>query len=571
MTLKPPPPSGKSAPRRAVPGLQTASPMRFALLTGALIAASASAARAQSNPFSCTGMNAPTADFTLSVDRSETDFTTIAPTQIENVLDIAECQCNSMDLFVRARVTKGLTQTPLPTFSVWVGNNCIPSNRGTICEQVLNNAIPVSAFQQGGNGGTPRQQVPVQALISPNTGNNPDTAHMCLMGAVSNFIWFLFGDPNMPDNCNVRLDYFGTPPPTPTGVTAGSGDGAVTLKWDVVPAGTNNAPKRYQILCSTADGDVVRDPATHQPVFGAYAFGETPKNNQVKLGYSTCIDPANHIIQRQVLNTTSSVATGTDGGVISVDMAAAAPGLPEQVTAGGGTATPQGDPIAPQGDPADGGAANPVCNPDTADGGADITFKNLDKSFVCSDILDSTTTSHRVDKLQNNVAYNFSVVAIDNWGNPAPSTVVCALPQPVQDLYRRFLSEGGKPQGFCFIATAAFGSYQSPFVMILRDFRDRVLAPTPTGASFIAWYYRTSPPIADWIRPRPWARFAVRTALWPVIVGAGLWMWLGPIEWLALGLLAFALVYTSWMRRAIRRRERGAAEVASLEPAGSGA
>ncbi len=39
---------------------------------------------------------------------------------------------------------------------------------------------------------------------------------------------------------------------------------------------------------------------------------------------------------------------------------------------------------------------------------------------------------------------------------------------------------------WCFIATAAYGSYLHPFVNILRTFRDRVLLVSSIGSSFVA-------------------------------------------------------------------------------------
>ncbi len=61
--------------------------------------------------------------------------------------------------------------------------------------------------------------------------------------------------------------------------------------------------------------------------------------------------------------------------------------------------------------------------------------------------------------------------------------------------------------GGCFIATAAYGSYLHPFVKTLRDFRDIILLTCSPGKSFVAWYYRVSPPIAEAIARSyvPWA------------------------------------------------------------------
>ncbi len=76
-----------------------------------------------------------------------------------------------------------------------------------------------------------------------------------------------------------------------------------------------------------------------------------------------------------------------------------------------------------------------------------------------------------------------------------------------------------EPTNWCFIATAAYGSHLEPEVLVLRGFRDRVLQRSSWGRAFIAWYYRVSPPVADWIRHREWARAATRAALTPVIMG----------------------------------------------------
>jgi len=69
----------------------------------------------------------------------------------------------------------------------------------------------------------------------------------------------------------------------------------------------------------------------------------------------------------------------------------------------------------------------------------------------------------------------------------------------------------------CFIATAAYGSFLEPEVMALRHFRDKYLMTTPLGKAFVAWYYRTSPPIAAFIAKHDTLRTATRVALAPVV------------------------------------------------------
>ncbi|MDF1690402.1 MAG: hypothetical protein P1U35_12420 [Cycloclasticus sp.] len=50
-----------------------------------------------------------------------------------------------------------------------------------------------------------------------------------------------------------------------------------------------------------------------------------------------------------------------------------------------------------------------------------------------------------------------------------------------------------KSNGWCYIATMAYGDYDHPKVMILREYRDEVLASTSFGRCFIKIYYATSP------------------------------------------------------------------------------
>ena len=69
----------------------------------------------------------------------------------------------------------------------------------------------------------------------------------------------------------------------------------------------------------------------------------------------------------------------------------------------------------------------------------------------------------------------------------------------------------------CFIATAAYGSYLDPHVMVLRKFRDQYLLTNSLGAAFVRFYYRTSPPIADFISRHEALRTFTRWLLTPLI------------------------------------------------------
>ncbi len=70
----------------------------------------------------------------------------------------------------------------------------------------------------------------------------------------------------------------------------------------------------------------------------------------------------------------------------------------------------------------------------------------------------------------------------------------------------------------CFIATAAFGTVYHPSVRVLRTFRDRYLAGSSMGDTFIRLYYQYSPPVAKIIEKNVLFRLIIRILLLPFIV-----------------------------------------------------
>ncbi|HRK01704.1 MAG TPA: hypothetical protein PLH57_03505 [Oligoflexia bacterium] len=135
-----------------------------------------------------------------------------------------------------------------------------------------------------------------------------------------------------------------------------------------------------------------------------------------------------------------------------------------------------------------------------------------------------------IDGLENDTQYCVSLgyvnkgglVATDStWSANLPdnldSSRACVTPSRIDG----FLQKNG-----CFIATAAFGDEWHPRVNTLREFRDRILLKTALGTSFVNWYYSWSPKKAEWLKSRPWARAAVRTALLPLVTGASAVLWL---------------------------------------------
>jgi len=77
--------------------------------------------------------------------------------------------------------------------------------------------------------------------------------------------------------------------------------------------------------------------------------------------------------------------------------------------------------------------------------------------------------------------------------------------------------------GGCFIATAAYGTDIAKELDILREFRDAVLLPNSLGAEFVSLYYKTSPPMADFISQHEVLRTAVRVGFVDPIVAILNW------------------------------------------------
>jgi len=76
---------------------------------------------------------------------------------------------------------------------------------------------------------------------------------------------------------------------------------------------------------------------------------------------------------------------------------------------------------------------------------------------------------------------------------------------------------GGGGGGGCFIATAAYGSLLEPHVRILCKFRDRYLLTNGPGKIFVKYYYRYSPPAADFISEHAGLRALVCAGLLPLV------------------------------------------------------
>lgn len=107
-----------------------------------------------------------------------------------------------------------------------------------------------------------------------------------------------------------------------------------------------------------------------------------------------------------------------------------------------------------------------------------------------------------------------------------PGAVVPPSPDPPPSPTTSSSSGGGG----CFIATAAFGSPVAPAVRILKEFRNKIMMGSDLGNSFVSYYQRTSPPVADYIRNHDSAKYMVRVCLLPLAGLCWLSLTIGPLN-----------------------------------------
>lgn len=151
----------------------------------------------------------------------------------------------------------------------------------------------------------------------------------------------------------------------------------------------------------------------------------------------------------------------------------------------------------------------------------------------------TTQTSYTVTGVVPNDSYR--VVATDLAGNDAAAQLIlttCGTTVTIGNAPSTVTVTTTSNNGTaCFIATAAFGSFEAPAVKWLRAFRDRYLLTHSPGRAFVDLYYRVSPPIADVIAGNELLKALVRLLLLPFIALAWLLLNLGPAG-IGLSLLA---------------------------------
>ena len=140
----------------------------------------------------------------------------------------------------------------------------------------------------------------------------------------------------------------------------------------------------------------------------------------------------------------------------------------------------------------------------------------FDKNSLPSTYYTSTSTSYPLNGLTNGTLYYIGVITYDLAGNTSPLSNIAT----VTPVYIPGPSDLAGQKGNCFIATAAYGSYDDFDVWVLRQFRNKVLLKSDAGRWFVRTYYRLSPPIAHFIAGHDALRAMVRILLKPFVLGS---------------------------------------------------
>jgi len=162
---------------------------------------------------------------------------------------------------------------------------------------------------------------------------------------------------------------------------------------------------------------------------------------------------------------------------------------------------------------------------DSTDGDTDYVTSDISFEGCLTPIPETTADgSYRITDLNNGITYEIRAVAIDAAGNMGLewSDAITGTPQEVDDFWEAYKNNGGKEDGgFCFIATAAYGSYSHEDVQLLRTFRDRILMKSSLGRKIITTYYKVSPPLAKMVAESSVFSFVIKVVLYPIVLILG--------------------------------------------------
>jgi len=174
-------------------------------------------------------------------------------------------------------------------------------------------------------------------------------------------------------------------------------------------------------------------------------------------------------------------------------------------------------------------------------------LKSLDPKFLCGEETTSTATSLRISGLENGVAYQVVLLAIDKFQNASGTFFTRTLtPVPATDFWEDLHDRDSKAEGGLCLLAETYGD-DSSLTGALRAFRDDTLGSSSAGRWLTRAYYATLGQLGRYVHGSVILRLFAGVVLAPLVAIALLW------HGLTLpGLLAVIAVGWLW-----RRRKRG--------------
>jgi len=131
----------------------------------------------------------------------------------------------------------------------------------------------------------------------------------------------------------------------------------------------------------------------------------------------------------------------------------------------------------------------------------------IERSYPGESITPGAEAVLEVDQLWGTYTYHFGITYEDKCANESPLVTATAT-TPAQEFQT--------VEGFCFMATAAYGAAWHGEVLAWRLFRDVYLRSNPVGRDLVRFYYTYSPPLANIVARQPLLRSMVRSVVQPV-------------------------------------------------------
>jgi hypothetical protein len=168
------------------------------------------------------------------------------------------------------------------------------------------------------------------------------------------------------------------------------------------------------------------------------------------------------------------------------------------------------------------------------------------------------TFSYPLGSEVNLVAEAVSGYQFTNWSGDVDTIadVDAASTTITMDSSHSIIANFSGAGSWCFIATAAYGTSMAEEIEILREFRDEYLLTSTVGKALVEFYYRVSPPIAEFITEHPSLKPIVRAGLLPAVAMSNAAVNITPAEKTAIAglLVLLSVALAVW---ATRRRGRG--------------